>query len=60
MEEVCHKLREYDVFIENIGQGIKNDVSYAKVLASILVPEVVPKYDFSKVSEQFHHFKHII
>ncbi|KAK3123993.1 hypothetical protein QOZ80_8AG0639020 [Eleusine coracana subsp. coracana] len=52
-EEVSQKLRGYDEFIENIGQRIHNDLSYAKVLANVLVPELLPepgrKYDFSEM-----------
>jgi hypothetical protein len=50
LEEVPRTLREsFDEHICRIGESIENNLDYARVLASILVPELAPQYDFFKV-----------
>lgn len=51
LKAVANDLREcYDKYV-GIGESIKDDLSYAKLLAMALVPAFVKKYDFSKVSK---------
>jgi len=42
--------RSFDEYV-GIGDTIKNGLDYAKVLAMVLVPELVKERDFSKVNE---------
>jgi len=55
LKKVPKILREsYDEYVCKIGDSIQNDLKYAKVLARILVPELTPVYDFSKVNGCFN------
>ena len=42
--------RSFDEYV-GIGDTIKDGLDYAKVLAMVLVPELVKECDFSKVNE---------
>jgi hypothetical protein len=53
IKQVSKILRSYDEYVLKIGESIKNDQIYARVLAKILVPELAPDYDLSKVNECF-------
>ncbi|WVZ88028.1 hypothetical protein U9M48_034590 [Paspalum notatum var. saurae] len=50
LKKVPKILREsYDEYVCKIGDSIQNNLKYAEVLARILVPELTPVYDFSKM-----------
>ncbi|CAN6273727.1 unnamed protein product [Urochloa humidicola] len=50
LKEVPKILREsFDEHVCRVGDSIENDLKYARVLSRILVPELAPKYDFSKI-----------
>ncbi|CAL4886467.1 unnamed protein product [Urochloa decumbens] len=50
LKEVPKILREsFDEHVCRIGDSIENDLKYARVLSRILVPELAPKYDLSKI-----------
>jgi hypothetical protein len=50
LEQVPKTLREsFDKHVCRIGESIEDDLDYGRVLARILVPELAPQYDFSKV-----------
>ena len=50
LKQVPRMLREsYDDHVCRIGEHIKSNSMYARVLARILVPELAPEYDFCKV-----------